>query len=364
MHQECTVGETYATPGLVARSKRELFVDFAENDTSKITYSMLFHMDPGSGLGPGAFLVGADASTLFTPSMPGRYSATMLASDAQGATVAVFVWGFTVVARLEFKVVESWNASHEALHAMQSKYALNELASSPDLHLNKSSLFENYAEGDTAKIAYRMDFNSTEDLSSTPAPGEFLVGRNGATLLDPVIKGWFAAQLVAVDAAGHTAVVYTWSFEVLERDTKILSNGPNGQGCNLGRAVDRHFFDSHFTCDCSGLNGVYTGANCEKLTAAPDDAGASAAIIAAMAILVCLLLVVVTLHLWHRRRAALKKTDFEEELQKWIEEGTVSNFNNVLAGENFPREIKRTNVSMVSIHVVVQQTQKVSIKPL
>ena len=95
-----------ATFNLAAPSltREALFSDYANNDASRITYSMSFAGVGGApkspespeSESPGKFLVGSTGEAIAIPSREGRYTGRLEATDGGGAIVVVKQWEFVV----------------------------------------------------------------------------------------------------------------------------------------------------------------------------------------------------------------------------------------------------------------------------
>jgi hypothetical protein len=136
------------------------------------------------------------------------------------------------------------------------QYAVGSTIEFPSLNQNFTDLFTNPADDDFDKIGYKRKLDQN--------PGLWMVDtETGEMLATPTNKGVFNVQLLATDGAGAVVEVRRWSFEVLDKDTDVDSNGPKSAPCkNGGSPVDDVPFDNGFTCDCGGTR--FEGDNCEK----------------------------------------------------------------------------------------------------
>ena len=113
-----------------------------------------------------------------------------------------------------------------------------------------------------------------EFVSTGGTPGAFVIDA-----VTGIISGQFSSAhagatatitVRAIDAAGLAAVMEVFQLTAQFRDTEVAPNGPGGQKCANGIAVDSVAFDGAFKCDCKGT--PFEGSNCQLATVAPASA--------------------------------------------------------------------------------------------
>jgi len=157
--------------------------------------------------------------------------------------------------------------------------------------------------------------------------------------------GVFTFDMIAIDKAGQSALVETFPLDAKPEDTSDPNNGPNGQGCGLGSAVDDVEFDLRFTCNCNATR--FEGDNCDvEIPAATgggdsENVGAVAGgLVAAFIILGVLALVA---YKYRVHTINMRAFDFRAEALKMVESGEFDGDTSLV-----PREIKRSHVTMLS----------------
>ena len=221
-----TVNQTYelAEPNLV---REDLFVNYANQDASKITFIMEFEslQTPGAAAAsstnggaaessPGKFLVGNSGEALARPSRLGKYTGRLRARDAAGATIDVKTWDFAVVAAPNFAVVAT-------LPRNTATGSTDDLADYDDSsttyhpgtaymiapkHIDAS--LTTFTAGTADDVTYRLEQSAATDF--------FVNSDNGAVFgkfplnMDQVVN----MTLLVIDKAGVTGVLEEYTFRV------------------------------------------------------------------------------------------------------------------------------------------------------
>ena len=147
----------------------------------------------------------------------------MLATDAAGTTAEVYTWHFRVVPaarKPNFQTTPAWQRDgvpdwKRPENNYRDEFMANEPYTLAKPAMSKPELFEDYAEDDISKIAYSLRF--TKDNHPIDLP--FYINGEGETLAQPKPEhvGRYVGYVLATDAAGTTAEVYTWNFKVVAK---------------------------------------------------------------------------------------------------------------------------------------------------
>jgi hypothetical protein len=295
-----------------------------------------------------------------------EYTLTLFAVDSAGLRAAVEEYAFNVVVKPAFKVSPGWNPATMGTmqatpfpHREQPVYQLESTYAIPGPNVSAAVLFE-APSGGTEAISYAIECSArggvaigagNSTIGSTPengtlalasaamCPGKFYVTKSGELLAQLTTVGNFVGILVAKDGAGATAVVKSWQFDVRPDDTAAASNGPNGQTCANGIAVDAIKFDDHFVCDCSATS--FSGDNCEA-AASPD--AASRGVVAGLlsGFFAFILVATATVKYW-QYTVMMRAHDFADEMGWMLKEAGQNEAE--VAPNRAPREIKRKFVA-------------------
>lgn len=304
----------------------------SSGSTDNITFTL-------STTAPDTWFVQAATGVIFGEfSAVGNYSFSVLAVDAGGKTAEVESLNFTVVNPPVFKVTVLSTRTEIADDfinpATTSGFVVGETYKIAPLKLDLSPFQTTPTAGDIANITYSLR-NAPKTFFIQPESG--------------VVFGTFSAsgeydfELLAVDAAGQTALLEILTFQVYFEDTADASNGPNNRDCGPGVAVDSVKFDRSFTCNCSATK--FVGDNCDVEVAASSTADTdttTTTIVGVVLGIVVLALFLIAAGLRYRTyKASMKAFDFEAELERMRAEGDL------LGGTGgIPREIKRSHVTM------------------
>lgn len=221
------------------------------------------------------------------------YSASLLGTSATAAvagTVTVVQWTFTVRLPIPFRIKNFRHYVPAGRHVSEFEFqpgdpASNTAACSPDLCIRQPRLDHTvlyYAQRNvtldegtfTQLLAYRdiaikmppITLNGSDvegegahdcitdrhvAYTLKGAPTGFFVETSTAEVLGkPLTTGTFTAMIYAL-CGPSSVLLETIEFIVVEQDTSIPSNGPNGLPCVNGVSTDGVKFDSNFTCDCT-----------------------------------------------------------------------------------------------------------------
>ena len=206
--------------------------------------------------------LGADALQI-CPDEPLREKAghtmRLVAVDGAGARAEIKSWAFDVT-NPKFAINDAWpvpTVFSDGRNVLD-KYHVNEsyFIKSPGSfwNLTPEEMFVNPAQGSFGGITFGVsaipvngaDRCLTRTVLMDDVLTQFETG--AASIIIPCL-GNYTARLTARDLAGTDAVLDTWSFPVLPRDTDVPEYGPNGMPCERSDdAEDEIPMDGSFTC--------------------------------------------------------------------------------------------------------------------
>ena len=230
-HNAYTVDETYtlAKPNL---PKGDAFTGYAQNDASKITYSLVFTNRTSTRLVALPFYTNSQGETLAQPKKEhvGTYTARLVATDASGESIDMYTWDFEVQPKPLFETTTAWQGKgidHLQLDKSNynNAYTVGETYTLAKPNLPKGDAFTGYAQNDASKITYSLAVTNltSNELVSLP----FYTNSQGETLAEPKTEhvGNYSCQMMATDPAGSIASMYAWNFSIKQRDQDIPHNG-------------------------------------------------------------------------------------------------------------------------------------------
>lgn len=247
--------------------------DFA-GSASAITYTLVY---TSTRPPEGDVLIAPESGIILTiPSSTGvgNFSAIFYARDAEGIEVEVARWAYTVTTRPPITLADGLGFAVGP--PLPQKLSINEtytfqpfayFLASGNRTTDPAVIFDN-AVGNT--VSYRLDVQNTETETPLARVGDFLIDTASAFVSARPAGTPYNATVtfIATDTAGRDVQLVVWTVEVVFRDTAILTNGPNGRGCeNGGLAVDVTEHDNRFSCSCD--NTLFTGQNCEQPRGVP-----------------------------------------------------------------------------------------------